>query len=170
MKMIEVLNLIAEGKIKEGTILEIHDPVNKLYTYTFNGKYKSFYSNTEYSRELGNYFKINDNFLNRKVELIPPKEKKYLIKANMQWFNKDFAYLNYDKQRNCIMIYNKVENITYKTHFTKKELQSIQPVREFLEDMEGKYELIEVNSNDSMDSIKCNSTNIATNENYTLNF
>ena len=84
MKMIEVLQLISEGKIKDKTTLEIYDPIDKLYTYTFNGKFKAFYSNTKYSEELSCYFKLNDMFLNFEVELIPPKEKKYLVKFNMR--------------------------------------------------------------------------------------
>ena len=39
MKMIEVLQLISEGKIKAQTILEIHAPAHALPTYTFEGKY-----------------------------------------------------------------------------------------------------------------------------------
>lgn len=147
MKMIDVLIKLANGEIKDQTTLKIYDHVDKLYTYTFDGKYKSFYS-AKYSRELGDYFKISGNFLNLKVELIPPKEKKYLIKVNVQGLHEDFSYLNYDKQRNCVIIYTKVETIIHKTHFTKDELKSIQPVREFLEDMQGKYELVEVEDNE----------------------
>ena len=73
MKMIEVLQLISEGKIKDQTILEIYHPIDKLYTYTFNGKSKAFYSNTKYSEELSCYFKLNDKFLNLEVEMIEPK-------------------------------------------------------------------------------------------------
>ena len=144
MKMIDVLNLIAKGEIKDQTTLKIHDPVNTLYTYTFNGKYKSFYSNTEYSRELGNYFKINDNFLNREVELIPPKEKKYLVKFNMRGLDNECKYLNYSSSRKSVILNIKISNRAFQTRFTEQELQSIQPVKEFLDDMQGKYELIEV--------------------------
>lgn len=74
MKMIEVLQLISEGKIKDQTILEIYHPIDKLYTYTFNGKSKAFYSNTKYSKELSCYFKLNDKFLNLEVEMIEPRD------------------------------------------------------------------------------------------------
>ena len=150
-KIIDVLIKLANGEIKDQTTLKIHDPVNTLYTYTFNGKYKSFYSNTEYSRELGNYFKINDNFLNREVELIPPKPKKYLVKFNMRGLRNGREYLNldYDKRGDeRVRIDDKCETLSMQTEFTKQELQSIQPVREFLEDMEDKYELIEVEENE----------------------
>ena len=56
----------------------------------------------------------------------------------------DFAYLNYFVPRNKVRIHDEFDNEIYKTNFTKDELQSIQPVKEFLEDMEGKYTLIEV--------------------------
>ena len=147
MKMIDVLNLMAEGKIEDGTKLEIYDPVNTFYTYTFNGKYKSFYSNTEYSMELGNYFKINDNFLNYEVELIPPKEKEYLVKFNMRGLGDGREYLNLDYYKRgyeCVHLSSKYETSSIQTRFTKSELESIKAVREFLEDMQGKYELIEV--------------------------
>ena len=109
MKMIDVLIKLANGEIKDQTTLKIHDPVNTLYTYTFNGKYKSFYSNTEYSRELGNYFKINDNFLNREVELIPPKPKKYYLRL---YEDDSFSYINK----------NKIGCTDYKTKFTQEEI------------------------------------------------
>lgn len=73
MKMIDVLIKLANGEIKDQTTLEIYDPIHKLYTYTFNGKSKLFYSNSKYSKELSNYFQINDKFLNLKVEMIEPK-------------------------------------------------------------------------------------------------
>ena len=37
MRMIDVLNMMTEGKIKDQTILEIYQPIDKLCTYTFNG-------------------------------------------------------------------------------------------------------------------------------------
>ena len=140
MKMIDVLNKLSKGEIKAQTKLFVYDHIECIDIYTFDGKV--FYN--ERDEEIGSNFLISAMFLNYTVELIPPKEKKYLIKVNAQWFGKDFAYLNYDKQRNCVIIYTKVETIIYKTQFTKQEMQSIEPVREFLEDMEGKYELIEV--------------------------
>ena len=82
MKMIEVLQLISEGKIKDQTILEIYQPIDKLCTYTFNGKFKAFYSNTRYSAELSCHFKLNDDFLNFDVKLIPPIPKEYYLRLD----------------------------------------------------------------------------------------
>ncbi|CAI3331950.1 hypothetical protein CIRMBP1205_00848 [Enterococcus cecorum] len=144
MKMIEVLNMVAKGEIKDQTILEIYQPIDKLCTYTFNGKFKAFYSNTKYSVELSCHFKLNDDFLNFDVKLIPPKEKKYLIKFNMRGLDNECKYLNYSNSRKSVILNVKISNRAFQTRFTKSELQSIQLVREFLEDMEGKFELIEV--------------------------
>ncbi|CAI3317664.1 hypothetical protein CIRMBP1266_00792 [Enterococcus cecorum] len=148
MKMIEVLQLISEGKIKDQTTLEIYDPIDKLYTYTFNGKFKAFYSNTKYSEELSCYFKLNEDFLNFDVELIPPKEKKYLVKFNMRGLQERFTYLNYGKNSRYVHLHDKYGASSVQTEFTEDELQSIKSVREFLEDAEGKYELIEVKDNE----------------------
>ncbi len=153
MKMIEVLQLISEGKIKDQTTLVIYNPIDKLYTYTFNGKFKAFYSNTKYGEELSYYFKLNDKFLNFEVELIPPKEKKYLVKFNMRGLRNGRKYLNldldYDKRDERVHLNSKYETLSRQTEFTKQELQSIQPVKEFLDDMQGKFELIEVEENET---------------------
>lgn len=146
MKMIEVMIKLANGEIKDQTTLKIYDHADTLYTYTFEGKYNSFYSNTKYRRELGGYFKISGDFLNYEVELIPPKEKKYLVKIHIKGLLNIRNYLNYynDGIKQWIELGNNLVQGFYQTRFTKQEMQSIQLVREFLEDMQGKYELIEV--------------------------
>lgn len=141
MKMIDVLNMMAKDEIKEGTILKFVDSCNETVSYIYDEEMNAFYDEAQY--DLGSEGEICGPFLNKKVELILPKEKKYLIKVNIQGLNGYFTYLNYSEVRDCVMIQDKAEDEIYKTHFTEKELQSIQPVREFLEDMEGKCELIE---------------------------
>ncbi|MCJ0570764.1 hypothetical protein MMJ61_00910 [Enterococcus cecorum] len=143
MKMIEVLQKVANGEIKDQTTLKIYDP-HVLHTYTFEGKYNSFYSNTKYRRELGGYFKISGDFLNYEVELIPPKEKKYLVKVNIKGLIKELTVLNYQRLTGKIHLGSPGDTNFVKTSFTKSEMQSIKLVREFLDDMQGKYELIEV--------------------------
>ena len=113
------------------------------YVY-LEGKYNSFYSNTKYRRELGGYFKISGDFLNYEVELIPPKEKKYLVKLTIRGINDENTYLNRNRKRNVIFLSDNFEGQYSQTKFTKQEMQDIQLVREFLEDIEGKYKLIEV--------------------------
>ncbi|WP_171313662.1 hypothetical protein [Enterococcus cecorum] len=134
MRIIDVLNMVAEGKIKKGTKLILNDDL-----FIFNGGV--FGSGLYY---LENCMFLKEEDLNQEVELIPPKEKKYLVKFNMRGLNKYFRYLNYYESSECVQINDKRGVI----HFTKSELQSIKPVREFLEDMEGKYELIEVEDNE----------------------
>lgn len=146
MKMIEVLNMMVKGEIKDKMILDVYDHTGDIYTYTFDEKFKAFYD--ECDEEMANDFEISNKFLNYEVELIPPKPKKYLVKLNIRGLKGHFRYLNYYKKNDSIEINSKRCTDSAKTHFTKDELQSIQPVREFLEDMEGKYELIEVDECD----------------------
>lgn len=142
MRIIEVLQKVANGEIKEGTKFILNDNL-----FIFNGRVF----------ESGLYFLENCMFLmeenlNQEVELILPKEKKYLVKFNMRWLRSDIGetrYLNYVKKYEYVHIAGKAQNLSHKTQFTKQELQSIQPVREFLEDMEGKYELIGVDDNET---------------------
>lgn len=150
MKMIDVLNMMAKGEIKEGSKLKIGgNTYSYIDTYTDDDGYCSFVNEEGYSDTfLEDEEMITQSFLNSDVDLIPPKEKKYLVKFNMRGLNEYFTYLNYSKLRNCVMIDNKSEDEIHKIHFTKSELQSIQPVREFLEDMQGKFELIEVDDNE----------------------
>lgn len=141
MKMIDVLVKLANGWIEDQTILKIYDH-HVSHTYTYERKYNSFYSNTKY--RAGGYFKISGDFLNYEVELIPPKEKEYLVKFNMRGLKNGKEYLNYDKHCGNVGLNDKGETSLIQTKFTKKELQGIQQVHEFLEDMKGKYELVEV--------------------------
>ena len=151
MKMIDVLNMMAKGEIKEGSKLKIGgNTYSYIDTYTDDDGYCSFVNEEGYTDTfLEDEEMITQSFLNLEVELIPPKEKKYLVKFNMRGLREDFAYLNYFELINRVMIRDKDDNGIYETHFTKDELQSIQPIREFLEDMEGKYELIGVDDNET---------------------
>lgn len=144
MKMIDVLNMMSKNEIKEGTKLIIGG-----YTFDYVKRWLSETSVScrfeyEKGKTLEDYYDIDLNFLNKEVELIPPEEKKYLVKFNMRGWKEHFRYLNYYKKNDSIEINSKRCTDSAKTHFTKDELQYIQPVREFLEDMEGKYELVEV--------------------------
>ena len=144
MKMIEVLNMMAKGEIKDKMILDVYDHTGDIYTYTFDEEFKAFYD--EYDNEMAGDFEISNKFLNYEVELIPPKEKKYLVKLHIKGLLNIRNYLNYynDGIKQWIELGNNLVQGFYQTRFTKQEMQDIQLVREFLEDMEGKYELIEV--------------------------
>ena len=145
--MIDVLNKLSKGEIKAQTELFVYDHIECIDIYTFDGK--AFYN--ERGEEIGSNFIISGVFLNYIVELIPPKEKKYLVKFNMRGLRSDideFCYLNYVKKYEYVDVDDKTQTVSHKTRFTKQELQTIQPIREFLEDMEGKYELIEIKENE----------------------
>ena len=148
MKMIDVLNMMAKGEIKEGSKLKIGgNTYSYIDTYTDDDGYCSFVNEEGYSDTfLEDEEMITQHFLNLEVKLIQPK--KYLVKLNIRWLPQPFEYLNYFELGKCVMIDRETGNESYKTQFTKQELQSIQPVRDFLEDMEGKYELIEVKENE----------------------
>lgn len=150
MKMIEVLDLMAKGKIKEGTKLKIgykiYDYI-KDYTESENCSFVNREDDrTEFLED--NEF-ITTDFLNKEVELIAPKPKEYLVKINIRGLQGRFAYLNYCGTSGRVNLHDRYKlSPSIQTEFTKQELQSIQPVREFLEDMQGKYELIEVEDNE----------------------
>lgn len=135
MRIIEVLNMIANGEIKEGTKFILNDDL-----FIFNGGV--FGSGLYY---LENCMFLKEEDLNQEVDLIEPKPKKYLVKFNMRGLKENEMYLNYQTKNDYVVLCTTKQSLVYKTKFTKDELKSIQPVREFLEDMEGKYELIEVN-------------------------
>ena len=151
MKMIDVLNMMAKGEIKEGSKLKIGgNTYSYIDTYTDDDGYCSFVNEEGYTDTfLEDEEMITQSFLNLEVELIPPKEKKYLVKFNMRGLREDFAYLNYFERINRVMIHDEDDYGIYKTHFTKDELQSIKPVREFLEDIQGKYTLIDVTKDEN---------------------
>ena len=144
MKMIEVFDLMAKKGIEHETQLIVYyESVG--YVYKYHKLYRTFLNDD--SKRMEEDFVFGDDFLNFDVKLIPPKEKKYLVKFNMRGWIERFSYLNYDEKNESIELNTKQSRVFCKASFTKSELQSIQPVREFLEDMEGKYELIEVEEN-----------------------
>ena len=74
MKMIDVLNMIANGEIKEGTKIILNDDL-----FIFNG---GVFGSGLYYLENCMFLKKED--LNREVELIPPKPKKYIVNASVE--------------------------------------------------------------------------------------
>ena len=142
MKLIDVLNKQCNGEIRKGTKLIIDFSYEQDYpeTYTYNSE--RFINESHYEWIEG--YGVNKGTLNQEVDVIPPK--KYWIKFNMRGLRDGREYLNldYDKRGyECVHPNSKYETSSIQTRFTKSELQSIKAVREFLEDMEGKYQLIE---------------------------
>ena len=141
MKMIEVFDLMAKKEIKHETLLIVYSE-SVGYVYKYDKLYQTFLNDD--SKRMEGDFVFGDDFLNFDVKLIPPKEKKYLVKFNMRGLKENYRYLNYIESDECAHINDKRCTAIDKTKFTKDELKSIQPVKEFLEDMQGKFELIEV--------------------------
>lgn len=146
IKLIDVFIKQANKEIKEGTILRVPDEglFGKKSAFEFEFYEGSFYGEEMLSVE--ELYPLDEDFLNKEVELIPPKGKKYLIKVNVRGLIGHYGYLNYSKEKNGVVLSTEINNYDYKTHFTQEEMRTIKPVREFLEDMEHRHELIEVES------------------------
>lgn len=132
MKLIEVLQKVANSEIKKGTWFVLGE-----YSYTFNGNV--FRAN---QRQIGGRIPLDAHCLNKDVNLIEPK--KFLVKVNIRGLQERFTYLNYDKNSEHVHLHDKYGVSAVQSEFTEDELQSIRPVKDFLEDMQGKYEIVEV--------------------------
>lgn len=146
MKLIDVFNLMAKDKIKKGTKLIIITPKGKEYEYEYaiNILYGHWSFVDDYDRGISYRFNITVDTLQCEAKLIEQEDKKYLVKFNMHGLRNGREYLNYDKRGGHVNLNDKCETSSIQTRFTKKELREIKQVREFLEDMKEKYELIEV--------------------------
>lgn len=150
MRMVDVLMMTANGEIEKGTMLEIG---NKIYTYTDEiAESDCSFVRQEYGDcvLLEDEELITEKFLNLEAKLMPPKQKKYSIKLNIRGLNKVDSYVNY-KVSNIdpvIILSNDQPTISWKTQFTKQEMKEIKAIREFLEDVDGKYELVGVDSDE----------------------
>lgn len=120
MKMIDVLNMMAKGEIKEGSKLKIGgNTYSYIDTYTDDDGYCSFVNEEGYCDTfLEDEEMITQHFLNLEVELIPPKPKKYYLRLdkddNCSYINKN-VYFSYE-------VANKSEHNNYKTKFTQEEI------------------------------------------------
>lgn len=116
MKMIDVLIKLANDEIKDQTILKIYDHTGDLHRYTFDGKFKAFYDESD--DELGGDFEISNKFLNYEAELIEPKPKKYYLRLDE---DDNFSYIN-KKVRFSYEVASKSGCTDYKTKFTQEEI------------------------------------------------
>ena len=115
MIMIDVLNKLSKGEIKAQTELFVYDHIECIDIYTFDGK--AFYN--ERGEEIGSHFIISGEFLNYIVELIPPKEKRYLVKINIRGLQERFTYLNYCETSGRVNLHDKYRLSSIQTEFTK---------------------------------------------------
>lgn len=113
MKIIEILKKIANGEIEKGTKLWLEE-----CSFNFNG---DSFTNEQYP--FGNSSFLSTRFLNKEVEFIPPKEKKYQLKlykdddlsyVTCSSYENDFNYDLSDKNETCEFI----------TKFTQEEIDN----------------------------------------------
>lgn len=113
MKMIEVLQKVANGEIEKGTKLWLEE-----CSFNFNG---DSFTNEQYP--FGNSSFLSTRFLNIEVELIQPKPKKYQLKL---YEDDDFSYVarsSYDSSFNYD-ISDKNEICEFITKFTQEEIDN----------------------------------------------
>lgn len=120
MKMIDVLSLMAEGKIKKDTKLIVYDGSEE-YSYRYSEICRTFFG--EYSSRIECDFDIDEDFLNLEVELIEPIPKEYQLRLYEEddlsyvvrsSYNSDF---NYD-------LGSKYELIESQTKFAQEEIDN----------------------------------------------
>ena len=120
MIMIDVLNMMAKGEIKEGAKLKIGGEVySYIDTYTDYSGCCSFVNEEGYTDTfLEDEEMITQSFLNLEVELIPPKEKKYYLRLAE---DDELSYINLNKYASY-GIAGKNEYVGYKTKFAQEEI------------------------------------------------
>lgn len=143
MKMIDVLNMMAKGKIEEGAKLKIgykiYDYIND---YTESDDCSFVNKENDGTNLLEDSELITKSFLNLEVKLIQPKPKKYYLRLdkddNFSYINKN-VYFSYE-------VANKSEHTNYKTKFTQEEIDESMLLK-FIE-RHGVKEEVEENEND----------------------
>lgn len=150
LKMYELVALMAKGEIKNGAKLYITDKMlDEVEEYVYKEVKTDYFNNSyfvnKYNTKLDERYFSDINYLNESVSIINPNEIKYYIKVNMDGLAERKSYLNYtDYPDGCELSLNiKDKGLFIKTTFTMSEMEEYKEVREFLDDMEGRYELIE---------------------------
>lgn len=124
MKIIDVMQLMSERKIKNNTILKILDNSERIvHTYEYDAECENFYDTYSHSETL-DIFKLNITFLNTNVVLIDPEQKYYL-----KLFDDDessYIHYHYDKETDSVdyLIGAKVSTYNYQMTFNEKEIKN----------------------------------------------
>lgn len=123
MKMIDVLNMMAKGEIKEGSKLKIGgNTYSYIDTYTDDDGYCSFVNEEGYSDTfLEDEEMITQHFLNLEVEMIPPKPKKYYLRLDG---DDKFSYIYRNVEYHTCKLSSKSESFACKTKFTQEEIDN----------------------------------------------
>lgn len=120
MKMIDVLSLMAEGKIKKDTKLIVYDGSEE-YSYRYSEICCTFFD--EYSSRIECAFDIDEDFLNLEVELIEPIPKEYQLRL---YEDDDLSYVvrsSYNSDFNYDLG-SKMELCEFTTKFTQEEIDN----------------------------------------------
>ena len=119
MRMIDVLNVMTEGKIKEGKKLKIGYKIyDYIKDYTESGNCSFVNQEDDRAEFLEDNEFITTDFLNKEVELIPPKPKKYYLRLDG---DDSFSYIN-KKVRFFYEVASKSGCTDYKTKLTQEEI------------------------------------------------
>ena len=120
MKMIDVLNLMEEGKIEKSTKLIVStDLKDYKYEYRYSKEYHAFFD--KHLNRMEDDFSLDEDFLNLEVKLIPPEPKKYQLRlygdddlsyVTRSSYDSDFNYDLGDEMEFCESI----------TKFTQEEI------------------------------------------------
>ena len=153
LKMYELVALMAKGKIKNGAKLYITDKMlDEVEEYVYKEVKTDYFNNSyfvnKYNTKLDGLYFSDINYLNESVSIINPNEIKYYIRVNTAGLAERKSYLNYTDYPDGYELSLGVKNkgLFIQTTFTMSEMEEYKEVREFLADMEGKYELIEAES------------------------
>lgn len=135
MKLIEVLQKVANGEIEKGTKLWLEE-----CSFNFNG---DSFTNEQYP--FGNSSFLSTRFLNKEVEFIPPKEKKYRLKLYKE---DDLSYVTRSPYVNIFSycVSDKNETRDFITKFTQEEIDN-DVLLKFIE-QHGVKEEVKENEND----------------------
>lgn len=109
MKLIDVIEKLSNGEIKDGTILTVKARNNRQYKYIEN----CFLDDYNYPLNI-----YGERDLNSEVIFIEPIPKKYYLRLDedddLSYINKN-EYFSYE-------VTNKIERTNYKTKFTQEEI------------------------------------------------
>lgn len=142
MKMIDVLNMMAKGEIKEGTKLIVSTDLD-YFEYRYSKGYNMFFN--KYSNRINGIeadFYLDEDFLNLEVNVEQPSEQKYYIKLPHSEFYVCFAEnKNNEKEiipypKNIMMIEPIIQSTTedglkFKAKFTEQDFEEIEELKPY---------------------------------------
>lgn len=115
VKLIDVIEKLSKGEIKDGTLLTIDGRNNKQYKYTQN----CFLDDYHVPLQI-----FDERQLNSNVIFIEPKTKKYRLRLDE---DDSLSYINKNNNENACFSYevtNRIECHDYKTKFTQEEIDN----------------------------------------------